>query len=347
MNNQWSLREEILALSHRWPVIIFFCLAGSGLGWGVSRIWPSPHEATAELYVAINVYRALDDRNVPIKFNYADDYKNWQMANLNTMIYMDPIIQETLDRLRQQDPYWNNVSRDDLSGMLHVYWRNAGKWRLVADHSRPKYASQAVQAWRNIILEQLTAAIQASQKTMEIDNQLRALAENQVRIISGTVGMQQASAAFKVSRQALAQSPSGQVVDEAERQKLLLTLQNAGARAEIASLSETFPAHGSSNGQMVSWLDGAIPSLETAIQSWQARGEELKQQQAQLSQAYAEASKTSLGFSANLQVEPVSVGPPALSSSRPTPTLVLVGAAIGLLAWLLVGAWYVMRKTKS
>ena len=347
MSNQWSLREEILTLSHRWPVIILFCLTGSTLGWGVSRVWPSPHEATAELYVAINVYRALDDRNVPIKFNYADDYKNWQMANLNTMIYMDPVILETLDRLRQQDPYWNNVSRDDLASMLHVYWRNAGKWRLVADNSRPRYASQAVQAWRNVILEQLTVAIRASQKTMDIDNQMRAMAENQVRIISGTVGMQQASAVFKVSRQALAQSPSNQVVDEAERQKMLLTLQNAGARAVIAALSETFPAAGSTNGQVVSWLDEAIPSLETAIQSWQARGEELKQQQAQLSQAYAEASKTSLGFSANLQVEPVSLGPPALSSSRPTPTLVLVGAAMGFLAWLVAGALYVMRKTNS
>jgi hypothetical protein len=347
MSNQWSLRDEILTLSHRWPVIILFCLAGGALGWGVSRVWPSPHEATAELYVAINVYRALDDRNVPIKFNYADDYKNWQMANLNTMIYMDPVIVETLNRLRQQDPYWESVSRDDLAGMLHAYWRNAGKWRLVADNSRPKFASQAVQAWRDVILEQLSTAIQASQKTMEIDNQLRALAENQVRIISGTVGMQQASAVFKVSQQALAQQPPAQIVNEAQRQKMLLTLQNAGARAVIASLSETFPKVGSTNGQVVSWLQGAIPSLDTAIQSWQARGEELKQQQAQLSQAYADASKTSLGFSANLQVEPVSVGSPALSSSRPTATLVLVSAAIGLLAWLLAGSLYIMRKTKS
>jgi hypothetical protein len=347
MSNQWSLREEILSLSHRWPIVILFCLAGTALGWGASRIWPSPHEATAELYVAINVYRALDDRNVPIKFNYADDYKNWQMANLNTVIFMDPITQETLNRLRQQDPYWNNVSRDDLVSMLHVYWRNAGKWRLVADNSRPKYASQAVQAWRDVILEQLAVAIQASQKTMEIDNQLRSVAQNQARVVSGTVGLQQTSAVFKVSRQALAQLSSTQVVGEAERQKMLLTLQNAGTKAEIASLSVTFPPAGSSNGQVVSWLDEAIPSLDTAIQAWQARGEQYKQEQAQLSQAYAEASKQSLGFSANLQVEPVSLGPPALSSSRPTAILVLVGAAIGLLAWLLAAALYIMRKTRS
>jgi hypothetical protein len=347
MSNQWSLREEILTLSHRWPVIILFCLAGAALGWGASRLWPSPHEATAELYVAINVYRALDDRNVPIKFNYADDYKNWQMANLNTMIYMDPVTQETLDRLRQQDPYWNNVTRDDLVSMLHVYWRNAGKWRLVADNSRPKYASQAVQAWRDVILEQLSTAIQASQKTMEIDNRLRSVADNQARVISGTVGLQQTSAVFKVSRQALAQQPPAQAVDEAERQKMLLTLQNAGARAVIASLSADFPPAGSSNALVVSWLDSAIPSLDSAIQAWQARGEQYDQEQAQLSQDYAAASKTSLGFSANLQVEPVSVGPPALSSSRPTPTLVLVGAAIGLLAWLLAASFYIMRKTKS
>ena len=347
MSNQWSLREEILTLSHRWPVIILFCLAGAALGWGVSRVWPSPHEATAELYVAINVYRALDDHNVPIKFNYADDYKNWQMANLNTMIYMDPVILETLNRLRQQDSYWDNVSQDDLVSMLHVYWRNAGKWRLVADNSQPKRAAQAVQAWQKVVLEQLTVAIQESQKTMEIDNQLQALAQNQANVISGTVGLQQASAAFKVSRQALAQAPSGQVVAEAERQKILAVLQNAGARTVVSSLSATFPETGSSNGQVVSWLDSAIPGLDAAIQSWQARGEQLKQQQAQLSQAYADASKKSLGFSANLQAEPVSGGPPTLSSTRPTAILVLVGAAMGLLAWLLAAALYITRKARS
>jgi hypothetical protein len=182
---------------------------------------------------------------------------------------------------------------------------------------------------------------------MEIDNQLRAVAQDQARVISGTVGLQQASAVFKVSRQALAQQPPGQAVDEAERQKMLLTLQNAGARAVIASLSATFPQAGSSNGQVVSWLDSAIPGLDTAIQAWQARGEQYNQEQAQLSQAYAEASKKSLGFSANLQIEPVSNGPPALSSSRPTATLVLVGAAMGLLAWLLAGAFFIMRRTRS
>lgn len=347
MSNQWSLRQAILSFSHRWPVIILFCLVGAALGWGASRLWPSPHQATAELYVAINVYRALDNHNVPLKFNNPDDYKNWQMADLNTMIYTDSVTQETLTRLRQQDPYWKGVSRDDLVNMLHVYWRTTGKWRLAAENMRPRLAAQAVHAWQAVILEQLTFAIQESQKTMEIDNQLSALAQNQVQVISGTVGLQQASALFKISRQALAQQPSGQAVDEAERQKIQIALQNAGARAVITSLSETFPTAGSSNGQVVNWLDSAIPSLDTAIQTWQARQQVLKQQQTQLSQAYAEASRKSLGFSANLVVEPVSIGAPELSSIRPTGTLVLVGAALGLLVWLLASALYITWKTRS
>src|SRR5512137_1897129 len=93
MINEWSLRDEILTISHRWPLIVLFCLAGSLIGFALSYVWPSPHRATKELYVGLNIDQALEDQNAAdhakIKFYNADDYKNWQMSSLNTLIFAD------------------------------------------------------------------------------------------------------------------------------------------------------------------------------------------------------------------------------------------------------------------
>jgi hypothetical protein len=90
---EWSFRDEILLITHRWPIILLFCLVGSLVGWIISFCSPSPHRATKELYVGLNVYRATEDRNAAehagIQFSNPNDYKNWQMANLNSLIFMD------------------------------------------------------------------------------------------------------------------------------------------------------------------------------------------------------------------------------------------------------------------
>ena len=96
MTYQLSVREEVLQTSHHWTVIFSFCLAGIVIGWGVSIFWPANYRASKEIYVGINPYRALEDRNAAehaeIEFINPDDYKNWQMSNLNNIIQMDWVI---------------------------------------------------------------------------------------------------------------------------------------------------------------------------------------------------------------------------------------------------------------
>ena len=43
--------------------IVLFCLAGALVGWLVSLVMPSPHRATKELFVGLNISRSADDRN--------------------------------------------------------------------------------------------------------------------------------------------------------------------------------------------------------------------------------------------------------------------------------------------
>src|SRR5512145_683587 len=119
MDLDWSLREDLLAAAHRWYEIIAFCLAGALLGALLAYLWPTPYRASRELYVGLNVYQAAQDRSASqvagLVFLNANDYKNWQMASLNSVVFMDVIIDDTLARLQAINPYWTIIGREELA----------------------------------------------------------------------------------------------------------------------------------------------------------------------------------------------------------------------------------------
>ncbi len=116
------------------------------------------------------------------------------MASLNSLTTMDEVIQETLQRLKEADPYWQKVDPARLAKSLHVYWRNAGKWRLVAENENPRYASQAVSVWQEVVLEHVHAAVNESQRAMVLEFQLKSIALAQSQIITGTESLKQTQA---------------------------------------------------------------------------------------------------------------------------------------------------------
>jgi hypothetical protein len=251
---------------------MLFCLVGVLIGWLIALTVPTPYRATKELYVGLNIYQANQDSNAAdfagIQFYNADDYKNWQMANLNSLVYIDPIIDQTLYALQETDPYWQSINRHELTKMLHVYWRNAGKWRLVAEHPQAERAQQAVLLWEAAVIEQVALSIEQSRQVMTLHIQMQALADQQAQI-------------------ALQQSSS---------------------------------------------LDGQAVALQ--------------QSYAQLSDQYALASKQSLGLSPNLKVDPITEEPPQITRVRPVGLLLLVGASLGAIAWLLFNLVRISQKVK-
>src|SRR5512139_1950407 len=124
----WNLRANILGNAHRWPVVMLFVLAGSLLGLLLAFLWPTPYRAEAGLQVAYNA--DVHPRN-------PDDFKNWQMEQLDVLIHSDEVLHETLARLQSQDPSWNSYTLDEIRSKVHTYWRNAGEWRLVAEAPTP------------------------------------------------------------------------------------------------------------------------------------------------------------------------------------------------------------------
>ena len=350
---EWSLYEEILAITHRWPVILAFCLVGGLLGWGASLLWPSPYRATTELYVGLNTYRALQDRNAVafangFVFTNPDDYKNWQMADLNTVVLMDRVVKDTLNRLRERDSYWQNVPVSELYDMLHVYWRNAGKWRLVAENRDPKRAAQAASAWQEAVIERVDSAVSNAQETLMLDIQIQSLSAAETQPSQRAAQLKQIQTNLEDWQKQAKQWPQDQAVDPAEQwQVRSWAVQAAEYDPVWKELLEAMPPAGALPKDYYAWLEQARASLNSELDSLQVQIRELQRQRQSASEQYQTASKKSLGLSPNLEVEKVSDRPPELSANRPTGLLILVGAVIGLMAWIILWLARISLRKRS
>src|SRR3990170_5273401 len=181
----WVLSEEVYRSLHRWPKLIAYFLIGCLVGWGSSFIYPPSYRATDSLFVGLNPYRAFDDTTFLALANpdytNLDDYNNWQMSQLNAAIYLDEIIQSTLDRLQEQDDAWRSVDSVELRKMLRAEWRTAGEWNLIAEDRQPNLATQAARTWGEVVLERINDGVRASRNAFMIDQEMQAVATQRVK----------------------------------------------------------------------------------------------------------------------------------------------------------------------
>lgn len=339
MKDQWSLHDDVIATAHRWPLIVAYILVGALLGWGASYLWPSPARATKELYVAVNVYRWAQDRNVAayaegVQFNFHDDYKNWQMANLNFLVTTDLITKETLNRLQQEDPYWTAISKDDLLKMMHVYWRNAGKWRLVVEGKNAQQVSRAVETWEQVTLETTSQAIQAAQNALTTDVQLQETSRTHSEKLARAAVLAQVQQEIQAWQTSSASWSDDHNITEMERQSLLAALQKVGGDSSWHELITKAPGPGTTIKEFSTWLKPVSTIIGQENKSIQAEVTALQAEKDKLSTQYTQVAQKSLGLSPNLSVEKGSDSAPEITVVRPSSEMALVGAAMGLLVWV-------------
>ena len=141
---------------------------------------------------------------------------------------MDTVLDETLTRLRVVDPYWQNVTRQDLAEMLHVYWRNAGKWRLVAEHEDPLYAAQAVIAWQDVVVEKVHAAVAQAQNALLIGDEWKAIADRVAQAKSQIAAQDQIRSQLLEWRTDLSAGRPGEALVESDRLQLRQLFDQTG-----------------------------------------------------------------------------------------------------------------------
>jgi hypothetical protein len=351
MNNDWSLRTEILAATHRWTVIMAYGLVGILLGLLAAFIWPSHIQATRELYVGLNVYQIEGDQGVSgianPQFIFVDNYKNWQMANLNSLVFMDAILDETLSRLKSADSYWETVDRKQLAGMLAVYWRNVGSWQLAAEHPDEVHASQAASAWGDVILEGVHNAVDAARESMLLDLQIRAAVEAQALATAQAATYTSHLDTLEGWRTQISVLAADQPLEDTTHTQLWDAAKQINTTAGSVLPLETFPTMGADAAAYLAWLDRGILLLDLQVRGAQAQIAALTEVVDDLAAQYAGASQESMGLSANLIVEDISESAPLTSAERPTGLFVFIGALLGLIAWAITWVAQIALRSKT
>ncbi len=338
MSIEWSIRNEILRATQKWPWLVLFCIMGGLLGWVVSLIWPTPYRATRELFVGLNVYRSLQGSNLSAHASAeivnANDYKNWQMASLNSLILMDSVIDETHRRLKELDPFWNSVSQADLADSLHVYWRNAGKWRMVAENTNFEHASQAVTIWQEVVLETVDRAVLESQRAMTLEYQLEAIAKNRAYFSIQSKDLNQSLEVLRLMKVELNRQPAGSPLDSHDHWEIWQSVAGSDTTAKWGRLFDTFPSIGSLPKDYINWIDTVIPVFEQETTLLAARIQDLIHQEQEVSSLFSQSFQQSQGLSPNLDIDAISTTRTEQTITRPTGELALAGSILGLILWL-------------
>lgn len=338
----WYLRDVILALTHRWDIIIVFTLVGALMGWGVSYLWPSPYQATRTIHVGLNAYRFADDAYAESlagqPFRLVDDYKNWQMEQLNDLIFTDDFIQDTVDHLQEKDPYWEAISPEEFRRMASVTWRNVGEWNLIIKTIDSKRAAEAVLAWEETILDRINQAIEHSNQVVSLDMEMKQLVDNRQKLELRLERLTYVSEKLSFLVEVLGKKPEASIVTSLERSNLLLAVAQASDwQPAWDKLLDGAPPIGSTVGETLSWIESVIAFVEEERKLIPQQISLMDEAFSSLRVHYDEEVSRSLGLSSTLLVEGDEETEVSLDKIRPKGILILVGGIFGLLTWILWG----------
>jgi len=346
--NTWNPRTEILAIAHRWYWVVASILLGALLGWLASVIWPAPYRAVQDIYVGLNAYRATRDLYIAEvseqQFRNLDDYKNWQMGQLNALSLSDAFLVETLNRLQSEDNYWQEVDLPELRAMLAIGWRNTGDWHFSARTEGSTQAVQAVSIWSQVVIEEVALAVEAARQMVLIDSGLQAVSTALVELETRQILLQETQSSLNEWQIYLEMEPTDQPLPPSAHWGLLSQVTRAADwNNGWLSVLEAAPPPGSLPADYLAWLTQVSALIETELAILPTQIGALTLEQESLAKEYSEAADKSLALSANLVVKRLSSDPPRISHLRPTGTLILVGALLGLVVW---GIFWLIQITR-
>lgn len=349
--NTWSLRDEILEITHRWYLVLAFVLSGALLGWGVGYILPSASRATLDLYVGLNAYRSPYDSYAESlsgqSFRLVDDYKNWQMEQLSDLVRSEDFVETTLSRLREQDPRWNSVPASEFRAMVSALWRNAGEWHLVAEADHPDLAKQAVEAWSAVVVENVNTAVDHSKQVVALDIQMTSLAEARTKNELRQEVLTYVHSELSAWQADLSSRSPDQQVPSLDHWKLLGTVaQAADWEPTWVHLLDATPAAGSFPEGYIPWIDQVLGTIDQELAVIPGQISILDEGFEQLESQYKNETTSSFGLASTLVVEEIDDQAPKVEAIRPQATLALVGGAIGFLMWVLWAFRNIERRNR-
>jgi hypothetical protein len=345
----WNLRDEILEITHRWYQILMFILFGAIVGWGCSYLWPSPHRATMDLYVGLNPYRSPYDSQAAASagqtFRMVDDYKNWQMDQLNEFIKSETVIAETLSRLSERDSDWDYMSVQEFREGALALWRNVGVWHLVVESDEPEMAIQAVDTWGAVIVDEVSAAVDHSKRVVALDIQMTTLAEARLAAEIRQEVLVYAQRELTGWREYLESVQENTVIPAIDHWEILgIVSQTVEWGQPWDRLLDDAPVMGSISGAYKPWLENTLAIIDNELVLLPAKLVVIEETFSDAEMEYKSETAESLGLASTLVVEGIENQAPEVEIVRPSGTFSLVGGVIGFLLWIFLAFRQIERK---
>jgi hypothetical protein len=304
-----------------------------------------------DVYVGLNAYRSNRDLYVievaENEFRNRDDYKNWQMRQLNALALSDEYLEETLNRLQALDAYWQGLDVPELREMLVIAWRNTGEWHFAALNAEPDRAAQAAVTWSNVVIEEVNISIAAAERLIFLDSRLNALDQAFVAAETRQILLQDTQSMLGEWQALLAALPTEETLSSAAHWELIaaVTLAADWSTGWAATL-DAQPTLGAHPAVYMDWLEqvDALITAELAVLPTQI--ESLQTDHAKVSAEYELAAVESRTLSAGMEVAQIKEQTPAIIHLRPVGTLMLVGGLLGLLVWMIIGLYQIARRTE-
>ena len=338
LNREWRLSQALYKGLHQWPLLIVLCIVGAALGWAASFLWPHTFRTRAQIYVGLNPYRAYSDSNFIAlaypQYSNVDDYKNWQMSQLSSVILSEDMLEQTLETLRDEDAYWSEVDTPRLRDMLRAEWRTAGTWTLLSDSRNAKRSNQAVRAWSRVVVREVKEAVFAAEQVIQLDETRRTLTDERIRTNLDEQEYQSRAAMLTEWLEQAGDLPQEQPLELSERWQILYL---AGRVAQFSSgwagILKEQPGVDALPPAYVQWVERLLVAIKSETPALQQRSEYLAEQLELLQEDYDRQMAASLGISPNLVVKGLDKSLPEIL--RPTALMTAIGVVSGLLIWVI------------
>jgi len=325
MNNQSLQSNHLLHRFHQWPLAMLSFILGAVIAVGISLLLPNHYRAEARLNVSYNADAI---------FRNPDDFKNWEMEQLDLIAFSAPVMEKTVSKLQQIDPSWQQVASDDLLASLRLYWRNVGAWRLVARASTPQRAVQLVEAWNASLTEVVDQALSAAQEMNILNLQQKSASDQLAQAIFDINELPRIKTQLYTWQET---TPPSQLVDPMTRWQLFaLAARIAPLDAAGNTLLESLPPADTPAQDYTAWLAQAGILIDQQVLSLNDHIARLSLQIDELNQQRDEAYQRSLGLSSYLMVKAVPGSTLPTKPERSHAIAALVGGVLGLIAYLLV-----------
>ena len=346
--DNWKFRDELYRSLNQWYFILAFIFIGAFIGYVLAYISPAPYQATADMYIGIDVVRvnAMEyiiplAKDEPLNL---DDYKNWQLKQVADIFKSDEVLTKTLTNLQQQDNVWESYTLAELRKAIDIYWYDTGIWRLEVTLPIEAHSAFAVETWLDTGYEKISDLLIISLAGAEIDQQIwsinlavsdkklqRAKLLNTSKSVSEWLAtLEELSPGTKLEESMYSDFVNWIVIHQLEE---LFSLDSLNGTPESDHNAEF----------IIHWFNNVDSLLILKSEQIENELNILNSDREKLLPEYHEFLQDSLGLSANIVLLPNTSGV-EVNQVYTLDTFVLGGSFLGLMMWLI---YSVLRIRKN